>query len=269
VRFFIELAYDGGAYHGWQRQPNALTVQEVLEEVLGKFTGEPAYLTGQGRTDTGVHARQFFAHWDCVAPPVELLANPEAWVHTLNRILPADVSVQQILEVSPQDHARYSALSRTYEYQIHWIKNPFRSAYSWQIPAEPLWDRVHEATQLLHGQRDYSCFARSGGGQSHGICDLQLARWEPLGDGAALLKIRANRFLRNMVRAIVGTLMEVGRGYRPLSGIPELLEGGHRSEAGSSAPAHGLHLVQVLYPDTVWPGPSALSPTSSHQPKAS
>jgi len=98
VRFFIELAYDGGAYHGWQRQPNALTVQEVLEEVLGKFTGEPAYLTGQGRTDTGVHARQFFAHWDCVAPPVELLANPEAWVHTLNRILPADVSVQQILE---------------------------------------------------------------------------------------------------------------------------------------------------------------------------
>jgi tRNA pseudouridine38-40 synthase len=248
-RYFIQLAYDGTAYHGWQRQPNALTVQEVVENALTQYTGQPVFLTGQGRTDTGVHASEFYAHWDSSENIDSVLRGPvEEGVRTLNRMLPGDIVIHRFWQVSPEMHARYSALFRTYRYRIHWSKDPFRARYSWQVPSGPDWDSVFKATALLAGNRDYGCFAKSGGGQHHEICNLTHAEWTINEGQSAVFEVRANRFLRNMVRAIVGTLMEVGRGYRSCNQVEDLLNGGTRSEAGSSAPAHGLCLTRVEYP---------------------
>ncbi len=256
-RYFIQLAYDGTAYHGWQRQPNAMTVQELIENALAQFTGEPVFLTGQGRTDTGVHASEFFAHWDAKEDLRSLLRGQvEDGIRVLNRMLPNDLVIQRVFQVPVSAHARYSALFRTYQYRIHWVKDPFQARYSWQIPACPDWDSLIKATALLPGNRDYSCFARAGGGQQHGLCNLTHAHWKLNEDQSAVFEIRANRFLRNMVRAIVGTLMEVGRGYRPYHQIIDLLNEGTRSDAGTSAPAHGLCLVHVEYPDGIIQKPS-------------
>lgn len=249
-RYFIHLAYDGTAYHGWQRQPNALTVQEVIENAFTRFTGGPVFLTGQGRTDTGVHASDFYAHWDSPEEPHTLLRGPlEDGIKTINRMLPADIVIYRVTRVRLDDHARYSALFRTYQYRINWHKNPFLSRYSWQIPFCPDWDSLHKATALLPGHRNYGCFARTGGGQHHDLCNLTHAQWIIHEDQSAVFEVRANRFLRNMVRAMVGTLVEVGRGYRPYDQIHALLEGGTRADSGTSAPAHGLTLVRVEYPE--------------------
>jgi tRNA pseudouridine38-40 synthase len=163
-------------------------------------------------------------------------------------MLPGDIVIHRFWQVSPEMHARYSALFRTYRYRIHWSKDPFRARYSWQVPSGPDWDSVFKATALLAGNRDYGCFAKSGGGQHHEICNLTHAEWTINEGQSAVFEVRANRFLRNMVRAIVGTLMEVGRGYRSCNQVEDLLNGGTRSEAGSSAPAHGLCLIRVEYP---------------------
>lgn len=251
-RYFIQLAYDGTAYHGWQRQPNAVTVQELIENALTQYTGKPVWLTGQGRTDTGVHASEFFAHWDAEEDLRTLLRGPvEDGIRVLNRMLPNDLVIQRVFQVPETAHARFSALFRTYHYRVHWVKDPFRARYSWQIPACPDWDSVLKAAALLPGNRDFGCFARAGGGQQHDMCNLTHAQWILNADQSAVFEIRANRFLRNMVRAIVGTLMEVGRGYRSHDQINDLMNEGTRSDAGTSAPAHGLCLVHVEYPDGI------------------
>lgn len=248
-RFFLHLSYDGGAYHGWQRQPNAVTVQETLENALSLFARQAVYLTGQGRTDTGVHATSFYAHWDINGDePLPWASDPELWLSRLNRMLPRDIAVHRIYQVPDSAHARYSALSRTYQYRIHWTKDPFWEGRSWWLPGPPDWEAVHRATATLPGLRDFGAFARSGGGQKHNICQLSKAEWTMDGPHRAILTLVANRFLRNMVRAVVGTLVEVGRGYRRAEDMDTLIQEARRSMAGTSAPAHGLYLTEVTYP---------------------
>jgi len=260
-RFFLHLSYDGGAYHGWQRQPNAVTVQETLENALSVYTRRAVYLTGQGRTDTGVHAISFYAHWDLH----EMDALPWGtdlglWLARLNRMLPKDIAVHKVFQVPETLHARYSALSRTYQYRIHWSKDPFWESRSWWLPSPPLWEEVQRATETLPGLRDFGAFARSGGGQKHNICQLTKAEWTMDGPHRAFLTLVANRFLRNMVRAVVGTLVEVGRGYRRAEDMEALIQEARRSSAGSSAPAHGLYLTEVTYPQGAIPDFSVFKP---------
>ncbi|MFN3529047.1 MAG: tRNA pseudouridine(38-40) synthase TruA [Bacteroidia bacterium] len=240
-RYFVELAYDGTAYHGWQRQMNAMSVQQRLEEAMSLIFGHPVYLIGQGRTDTGVHARQFFAHFD--SP----LALAERHVHKLNSYLPADLAILRFIKVPADAHARFSALSRTYEYHIHSIKDPFLQLRSLQLYSMPDMALMQSAANLMLLHEDFACFARSGGGQKTTICKLSRASWEQQGH-TAVFTITANRFLRNMVRAVVGSLLEVGQGRKPISWFEELLAGGSRSDAGNSAAAHGLYLTEILYP---------------------
>ena len=249
-RFFLHLSYNGGAYHGWQKQPNEITVQETLEKALSVYTRQDVFLTGQGRTDAGVHATCFYAHWDFKegeAWPWE--ANPEVWLARLNRMLPPDLALHAVIGVPDTLHARFSALSRTYRYRIHWTKDPFLAGRSWWLPAQPDWEAVISATKALPGTRDFGAFARSGGGQKHNFCELRRAEWTFPAPGEACLTLQANRFLRNMVRAVVGTLMEVGRGYREAHLMEQLIQEANRSAAGTSAPAHGLYLEQVEYPE--------------------
>ena len=266
-RFFLHLSYDGGAYHGWQKQPNAITVQETLEKALSVYTRQDVYLTGQGRTDTGVHATSFYAHWDLKDDePLPWQANLDGWLSRLNRMLPPDLAVHALIRVPNTLHARYSALSRTYCYRDHWNKDPLLAGRSWWLSSQPDWEAVIKATDALPGPRDFGAFARSGGGQKHNLCELRRAEWTFPAPGQASLTLQANRFLRNMVRAVVGTLMEVGRGYRSADQMESLIQEAKRSAAGSSAPAHGLYLEKVEYPQGLLDQPVLMEAPPLFQP---
>lgn len=245
-RFFIEFAYDGTAYHGWQRQENALSVQEVLEAVLSKILNANVLTTGQGRTDTGVHARQCFAHFDWEQDlPADL-------ARRLNRILPDDIGVKSLFEVPDEAHARYTASARTYSYRMHFEKDPFLNRYSTFLHQVPDAGKIKEALPYLLREADFGCFARTGGGNTTNRCHVSEVSWEQTGDSRAEFKVTADRFLRNMVRAMVGSLLEIGHGKREPAWIEELIRSGTRSEAGQSAAAEGLTLEQVHYPDWVF-----------------
>lgn len=244
-RFFLELAYQGTSYHGWQRQNNAMSVQQLLEEAMSTVMATPIWLTGQGRTDTGVHATRFFAHFDYVGPI------PENLLLRLNGILPSDVAIYRVTEVRMDAHARFSAQSRSYEYHIHTRKQPFLTGRSFRLYREPNYSLMNEAAHMLLGQNNFACFARTGGGQKTNICTITEAHWEQMGD-QAVFYITANRFLRNMVRSIVGSLVEIGQGKKPVNWMQSLLEQKDRTLAGASAPACGLYLVDVAYPSEIW-----------------
>lgn len=246
MRYFITFSYDGTRYHGWQVQPGADTVQLRLEDALGKVLRRPVPVVGAGRTDAGVHARQMVAHFDYQ----ELSADDcRQLAYRLNRILPQDIAVESVRPVPETLHARFSATRRTYHYYVHTSKSPFLRHYSWQCPYPLDFVAMNAAAALLLGRKDFAAFCKSHTDVKTTICDVRQARWEQTSEGQWRFVIAADRFLRNMVRAVVGTLIEVGRGKMSLGQFEAVISGRNRSAAGESMPAHALALVAVDYPD--------------------
>lgn len=242
MRYFIQFSYFGKAYHGWQYQPNAISVQEVLENALSTLLRQKIELVGAGRTDSGVHAREMFAHFD-----LEELGERGELVSRLNAFLPTDIAIGEIHPMIEGAHARFDASSRTYQYWIVREKDPFQVDSAHFVGHSLDMDAMNQAARSLLGRRDFECFSKSNSDVGTFVCDLRHARWEA-GDDRWVFTITADRFLRNMVRAIVGTLLEVGAGKRQVGDMQSLLDGKDRSRAGVSVPAKGLYLTEVRYP---------------------
>ena len=245
MRYFIDIAYNGTAYCGWQNQPNALSVQEVLEKALSTLLGTEIAVTGAGRTDAGVHAKQLFAHFDASA-----MEDVQNLLHRLNSFLPKDISVQDIFQVKDDAHARFDAEAREYEYHINLKKDNFVEGLAYLVNNEPDVSKMNEAAQSLLKYQDFQCFSRSKTDVKTYYCTITKAHWERK-ENLLIFTISANRFLRNMVRAIVGTLLEIGYGKLTLEDFHKIIESKNRSNAGASAPAHGLYLTKVVYPETI------------------
>ncbi len=244
-RFFIELSYDGTFYHGWQTQPNAITVQEVLNEKLSVILRQPVETLGCGRTDTGVHAKEFFAHFD-VETIVDSPWSIEGTIRSINSILPKDIAVKNIFPVDANAHARFDAILRTYEYHIHFNKDPFKNGYSWELRDHPDIALMNQAAAIVMEYTDFGCFSKSNTQVKTNICKIVKAAWT-VANGGIVFTISADRFLRNMVRAIVGTLLMVGRKEIEPEAVREIIESKNRSNAGTSVPACGLYLTEVKY----------------------
>jgi tRNA pseudouridine38-40 synthase len=245
VRYFIKLAYNGAAYHGWQSQLNAHSVQDELEKCLSLKLKQPIRLSGCGRTDTGVHAREFFAHFDLIVPFFGIEST--VFKDNLNIFLPADIVVSEIFEVNPAAHARFDALLRTYEYRISRHKNPFLLQQAYYVFGELDLSSIRDATSLLFEYTDFSCFSKLHSNAKTNDCLIKEAIWIET-DEELIFRISANRFLRNMVRAITGTLIELGQGKLSVSEFRKVIESKDRAKAGYSVPAHALFLVEVQYP---------------------
>lgn len=242
MRYFLEIAYDGTDYHGWQSQPNARTVQEVLTKSMETILRQPLDTVGSGRTDTGVHASQQFVHFDVAS----LL--PEAgFCHRLNRLLPNDISALRLYPVGPEAHARFDATHRTYEYRITREKNPFLPRYAHYLNRPVDVDRLNEAAALLLQFEDFTTFSKVKGDTLHYRCQMLAAYWQQQGPDL-VFTIQANRFLRGMVRLVVGTLLDVGTGKISVEAFRDILAAQDRRQASGAAPAPGLFLTQVAYP---------------------
>ena len=242
MRFFLQFSYNGTRYHGWQSQPNAITVQETLTKALSVVLNqEKMDIMGAGRTDTGVHARQMFAHFD-----YENSIDVKTTVHKLNSYLPKDIAVSDIIEVSENAHARFDATQRTYEYHINWTKNVFLDELSWYYAKQLNVEAMNEAANLLLNFTDFQCFSKVHTDVNTFNCKITHAKWERIGD-QLIFTISADRFLRNMVRAIVGTLVYVGLGKISKRDFIAIIESKDRKKAGFSVPAHGLYLTQIKY----------------------
>lgn len=248
MRYFLRFAYDGTAFHGSQRQPNGVTVQETMEQALAMIFREPIPLTFAGRTDAGVHAREMYAHFDigCQFPDAGHIC------FRLNGILPDSIAIFDIFPVTDDAHARFSAVRRTYEYHIVDHKDPFLCQQATRVRPGLDFEAMNEAAQLLIGKQDFASFCRTNTDVKTTICDLTRAEWRELGNGHAVFTIAADRFLRNMVRAVVGTLFEVGRGKMTKEQFAEVITQHNRCAAGDSAPAEGLFLVQIDYPQELF-----------------
>lgn len=242
-RYFLYFKYDGTAYHGWQVQPNARTVQDELQRALSTLLREDVSVTGAGRTDTGVHARMMVAHFD-TGKDIDC---PQL-VYKLNRLLPRDISADKVMPVSDDMHARFSAVSRTYRYYVHLRKDPFRRAYSCELFYDLDFDKMNRAAAMLLGHDDFVAFCKSNSDVKTTLCNVTEARWVKDGEYSWHFVITANRFLRNMVRAVVGTLVDVGRGRVSLEGFKDIIDGGSRSDAGESMPGNALFLENIEYP---------------------
>lgn len=248
-RYFIKLSYAGTAYHGWQVQENTTnTVQQVLNDALSLLLREKVEVTGCGRTDTGVHAREFYAHFDCEKN--DLHKEEDHWLYKLNSYLPADIALQRVISVPDDAHARFSAVARTYEYIISTRKNPFLQQWAWQYWKRLGVEKMNEAASVLFEYEDFSAFSKSHTQTKTNNCKIMHARWEAKGD-TLVFTIKANRFLRNMVRAVVGTLVEVGQGKMDGEQFRKVIEGKSRTDAGASVPACGLYLTRVEYPESI------------------
>lgn len=245
-RYFIDLSYDGSKYCGWQVQPKEKTVQGELIRVLSIFFREEVYVIGAGRTDTGVHASHMVAHFE-LSTPIE---SPNDAVYKLNRFLDESIALFRIYEVKSDAHARFSAVERAYTYRMARVKNPFTVGRTWHFERELDYDKMNQAASMLLEYSDFAAFCKADTDVKTTICDVREAYWERLGD-EWLFHIRADRFLRNMVRAVVGTLVEVGEGKHTLEEFVKIVESGERSSAGSSAPAEGLYLSEVSYPQDI------------------
>jgi tRNA pseudouridine38-40 synthase len=244
MRYFITLSYDGTRYHGWQIQPNGLSVQEKLQWALSTILRqEDILVTGAGRTDAGVHARIMVAHVDVERMDFEL----SDLVYKLNRLLPQDIAIQKIEPVSDEMHARFSATSRTYHYYIHTVKDPFRRAYSCELHYPLDFKLMNEAAAILMEYEDFGAFCKAHADVKTTICHITAARWNQTSPVSWYFEITANRFLRNMVRAVVGTLIDVGRGRLSLDDFRKVIEGKRRTEAGESMPANALFLEDIKY----------------------
>ena len=241
-RYFIWFSYDGTQYHGWQIQPNGVTVQSELQRSLSLLLRQEVSVTGAGRTDTGVHARHMAAHFDTnVAFDAELLTKK------LNGLLHQDIAIERIEEVKSDKHARFSAIARTYYYYIHTSKNPFLRHYSLEMHYVLDFALMNEAGRILLEYEDFGAFCKTGSDVKTTLCKVTHAQWHQTAPDAWYFEITANRFLRNMVRAVVGTLIEVGRGRMTLDEFRRVVEGGQRTLAGESMPAKALFLENVEY----------------------
>ena len=281
MRYFIKFSYLGTEFHGSQRQPNGITVQETMEQALKMIFREEVPLTFAGRTDAGVHAREMYAHMDVEASPK---SSPEgkdlnseeqlpslheragdrrlslpsgragvgSLVFRLNGILPNSIAIHDIVPVTDEAHARFTAKSRTYEYHIVDHKDPFLHDLATRVRPGLDFNAMNEASKYLIGKQDFASFCRSNTDVKTTICDLTYAHWEVKENGHAVFTITADRFLRNMVRAVVGTLFEVGRGKMTPEQFAEVITQHTRTAAGDSAPAEGLYLTQIIYPEDIW-----------------
>lgn len=246
-RYFIYLSYDGTNYHGWQIQPNGLSIQEVLMKALSTFLRKPVEVVGAGRTDAGVHARLMVAHFDF---DTELDNNTV--VDKLNRLLPPDVAVYRVRRVKPEAHARFDATYRTYKYYITTRKDPFSRAFAWRV-FQPLdFEKMNEAARVLFDYIDFTSFSKLHTDVKTNNCKMMEAHWDRIDDCNWVFTIRADRFLRNMVRAVVGTLVEVGKGKLTVEGFRKVIEEKNRCSAGTSVPGNALFLVDVGYPEALF-----------------
>ncbi|MBR5748647.1 MAG: tRNA pseudouridine(38-40) synthase TruA [Prevotella sp.] len=242
-RYFVTLSYDGTRYHGWQIQPNGDSVQARLQEALSTLLRAAVGVTGAGRTDTGVHARMMVAHFDWEGDAIDC----QQLAYKLNRLLPYDIAVSKVEPVSDDKHARFSATSRMYRYYIHTVKDPFLKAYSCEIHYPLDFAKMNEAAGILMTYEDFGAFCKSGADVKTTLCEVTKAEWVQTSPTTWYFEIRANRFLRNMVRAVVGTLIEVGRGRLSLDDFRKVIEGKQRSDAGESMPGNALFLEDVVY----------------------
>lgn len=245
MRYFVQFSYKGKAYHGWQKQPNAITVQEVLEKAFSLILQETVALTGAGRTDSGVHAKLMYTHFDS-----DVLFNSTELVYRLNAFLPEDIAVGRIVEVPLEAHARFDALERIYEYWIVQNKNPFLADAAYYVKYPLNIEQMNKAAAILVKHKDFECFSKSNTDVKTYFCDVRKAMWTMDGD-KLVFTISADRFLRNMVRAIVGTLVDVGLGKSSLTDIESILASKDRSNAGVSVPAKGLYLTAIKYPKNI------------------
>ena len=245
MRYFLELSYNGKAYHGWQNQPNAISVQEVIEKALSTILKETINIVGAGRTDAGVHASQMYAHFDFEGDFKE-----EDLTYKLNSFLPKDIAIQTIFKVTDEAHARFDALSRTYHYRVSTLKNVFDYDYSYQMHLPLDVDAMNKACEILFEYKDFQCFSKSNTDVKTYNCDIMEAFWTQ-NDDELLFIIKANRFLRNMVRAVVGTMINIGLGKLKPEDLHQIIASKDRGKAGFSVPAHGLYLVNIEYPETI------------------
>lgn len=246
-RYFIELAYKGTHFHGWQVQPNAVSVQQSLEHALSVMIREPISVTGAGRTDTGVHAGYFVAHFDSS----DLNLDQPDFMLKLNSFLNKDIVIFCISKVGPDAHARFSAISRTYQYRINLLKNPFVQETSWYFFRQPNLTLMNEASRILFDYTDFTSFSKLHTDVKTNNCQVYRAEWIQSGSNI-VFTVKADRFLRNMVRALVGTILEVGLGKTSLDEFRKIIEMKNRSAAGLSVPAQGLFLTDIEYPETVF-----------------
>lgn len=246
-RYFIYLAYDGTNYHGWQIQPNGISVQECLMKALSTYLRKEIEVIGAGRTDAGVHAALMVAHFDYEGEIVSTTLTDK-----LNRLLPSDISVFRVRRVKEDAHARFDALSRTYKYYITTVKYPFNRNLKYRIHNQLDFPAMNEAAKILFDYTDFTSFSKLHTDVKTNNCRIMHAEWVEGGENNWVFTIRADRFLRNMVRAIVGTLLEVGRGKLSLADFRKVIEERDRGKAGSSVPGHALFLVDVEYPDSIF-----------------
>lgn len=246
MRYFLEIAYYGKNYYGWQRQPNDISIQQVIEECLSTILREDISIVGAGRTDTGVHAKKMFAHFDA-----NEISDYNRFRNRMNSFLPYDIAITDIFRVSADAHARFDALERTYTYKAIYGKDPFQYKLAYQLHQKPNIEKMNEAAGYLLGHTDFQCFSRSRTDVMTYNCDIQSALWTRENQ-EFIFTITANRFLRNMVRAIVGTLLEIGFGKRNIEDMKRIIESKNRSEAGASAPAEGLYLTNIIYPESIY-----------------
>lgn len=242
MRYFIEFAYKGTRYHGWQSQPNAISVQETLNTVFSTLLQTEISIMGAGRTDTGVHAKQMYGHFDS-----EIEIESSKFIHKTNSFLPSDIVLYSIFKVSDNAHARFDAISRTYEYHITNQKNVFATDLTWQFAQNLDFDAMNKAAKLLLNYTDFQCFSKSNTDVNNYNCTITEAFWK-IDNQELLFTISANRFLRNMVRAIVGTLINIGLKKISESDFIKIIENKNRENAGFSVPAHGLFLTKIEYP---------------------
>ena len=246
-RYFIYLAYDGTAYHGWQIQPNGVSVQERLLKALATLLRREVEVVGAGRTDAGVHASLMIAHFDSEVP-----LDTTFMADKLNRLLPPDISVYRLRPVVPEAHARFDATSRMYKYYVTTSKIPFDRQYRCRLFQVPDFERMNEAAQTLFDYTDFTSFSKLHTDVKTNNCKIMHAAWTQIDEVTWVFTIRADRFLRNMVRAIVGTLLEVGRGKLTVEDFRRIIEQKDRCRAGTSVPGNALFLVDVTYPEEIF-----------------
>ena len=245
MRYFMQCSYFGKNYHGWQRQPSDLSVQEVMEDRLGTLLGGAVDIVAAGRTDAGVHARKMVVHFDWDLPLREDL------LHRLNAFLPDDIAVQGIRRVRPDAHARFDATSRTYTYRLIREKDPFEQESAYLLAAPLDFEAMNRAAATLMEFEDFKAFSRAHTDVKTYLCDITAARWNQVGS-CWEFTITADRFLRNMVRAVVGTLLQVGKGSLSAEDVKSIIKSRDRSEAGASVPAKGLYLTEITYPEGIY-----------------
>lgn len=246
MRYFFEIAYNGRNYNGWQTQKNGIGIQTVVENAMTTLLQREIKITASGRTDTGVHCEQQFFHTDMDQP-----FDADILRQKMNSFLPQDISIQSIARVREDASARYDAIERTYRYQITRKKDPFHVGFSWHFFKDVDVPTMNKAASLLRGEKDFECFSKVKTDVNHFLCEIKAAEWHERGE-MLIFYITANRFLRGMVRSVVGTLLDVGTGKTPISEFESIIRSKDRKKAGANVPPYGLYLMGVKYPSNVF-----------------